>query len=154
MFFAQTSAGYGQQGTVAIAGTMGLLILALVAAWKIFTKAGHAGWKSLIPIYNIVITLRIVGLSGWYTLLYFIPFVNIIFTIIVLHRLSKSFGYGIGMTLLQLVLLGSLIIAFGNSRYVGPNGVQLASGQTPPAQSVSNVASVPPTHPSVLPPTD
>ena len=27
-----------------------LLVLTIVARWKIFTKAGEAGWKSIIPI--------------------------------------------------------------------------------------------------------
>lgn len=30
-------------------------VVAIVAMWKIFTKAGEAGWKSIIPIYNIYI---------------------------------------------------------------------------------------------------
>lgn len=29
-------------------------ILLIVAQWKIFTKAGEKGWKSIIPIYNMV----------------------------------------------------------------------------------------------------
>lgn len=27
-------------------------LLHVVAAWRIFTKAGEAGWKSIIPIYS------------------------------------------------------------------------------------------------------
>ena len=27
-------------------------ILQVIAYWKIFTKAGEEGWKSIIPIYN------------------------------------------------------------------------------------------------------
>ncbi len=27
-------------------------VLQVIAYWRIFTKAGEAGWKSLIPIYN------------------------------------------------------------------------------------------------------
>ena len=29
-------------------------LLHVVAAWRIFTKAGEAGWKSIIPIYNFL----------------------------------------------------------------------------------------------------
>ena len=28
-----------------------MLVLTIIARWKMFTKAGEAGWKSLIPIY-------------------------------------------------------------------------------------------------------
>ena len=30
--------------------------------WLIFEKAGEAGWKSIIPIYNLYIMLEIIGL--------------------------------------------------------------------------------------------
>ena len=32
-----------------------ILVFTIIANWKIFTKAGEAGWKSLIPIYSSVI---------------------------------------------------------------------------------------------------
>ena len=40
-----------------------LVIYALVVAgwWMIFSKAGEAGWKAIIPIWNILVLLRIVG---------------------------------------------------------------------------------------------
>ena len=51
-------------------------ILQIVACWKIFTKAGFAGWKSLIPIYNQYILYRISSMSGWWILL---PIISSIF---------------------------------------------------------------------------
>ena len=53
--------------TSAIAAVLGaytlfiivLLILLVVAYWKMFTKAGIAGWKSLIPLYNVYIAFKI-----------------------------------------------------------------------------------------------
>ena len=35
------------------------IVLLIVAWWKMFTKAGVAGWKSLIPIYNVYIAFKI-----------------------------------------------------------------------------------------------
>ena len=40
-------------------------VLIIVAQWKIFTKAGQEGWKALIPIYNVVVLYKIIGLSPW-----------------------------------------------------------------------------------------
>lgn len=34
-------------------------ILTVIAKWRIFTKAGLAGWKSIIPIYSDYCTYRI-----------------------------------------------------------------------------------------------
>ena len=31
------------------------LVLLIVAVWNIFENAGVAGWKALIPIYNIYV---------------------------------------------------------------------------------------------------
>lgn len=41
-------------------------IIEIIALWKIFTKAGEKGWKSLIPIYNLYIFFKIVGMKGWF----------------------------------------------------------------------------------------
>ena len=40
-----------------------LLVLVLIATWKIFVKAGERGWKSLIPFYSVYIQCRIAGIS-------------------------------------------------------------------------------------------
>src|SRR5436853_377378 len=78
-----------------------VVIIMIAAYWKIFTKAGQAGWKAIIPIYNIVINLRIVGMSGWYAVLFVIPFVNLIMSVVLYYKTAKAFGYGIGMTILE-----------------------------------------------------
>ena len=44
-------------------------ILMVIAWWRIFTKAGEKGWKSLIPIYNMWVAYKIVGMSGWWAFL-------------------------------------------------------------------------------------
>ena len=48
-----------------------LLIAAVIIAgvWKVFVKAGKPGWASLIPIYNIVVILQIVGRPIWWLVL-------------------------------------------------------------------------------------
>src|SRR5437870_12579967 len=43
---------------------IGVAVLALVAYWRIFDKAGQPGWASLIPIYNLVKLLQITDRSG------------------------------------------------------------------------------------------
>jgi hypothetical protein len=108
-----------------------LMILIWVAFWKIFTKAGEAGWKALIPIYNVIVLLRIVGRPWWWLLLYFVPIVGLVLLIIVIHDLSTSFGHGAGFTvgLLLLPPVFVLILAFGDSTYRGPAGPEVAARQ-------------------------
>lgn len=45
------------------AGVLVCLVLFIIAYWRIFEKAGEAGWKSLIPIYNVYILWKIANLS-------------------------------------------------------------------------------------------
>jgi hypothetical protein len=127
-------------GLAAMSGIMSIVYLALlvvmiIAYWKIFTKAGEEGWKCLIPIYNVIILLRIVGRPWWWLILMLIPFVNFIVLIIVMNDLSKSFGHGLGFTLglIFLSFIFYLILGFGDSRYIGPGGVAAAPAYVPPA---------------------
>jgi hypothetical protein len=94
----------------------------IICCWKIFTKAGQPGWAIFVPIYNILVMLKIVGKPWWWLLLMLIPLVNFIILIIVIHQLSKVFGHGVGFTL-GLIFLGFIfvpILALGNSQYTKP----------------------------------
>lgn len=93
---------------------MVLLILQVIANWKIFTKAGESGWKSIIPIYNSVVLFKISGISPLFVLVYllgFIPFVGPLailgVTIYQANSLAKSFGKDAGFTV-GLVLLPTI----------------------------------------------
>jgi hypothetical protein len=101
---------------------LAVVIFLIAAQWRVFEKAGHPGWASIIPIYNAYILLKIGGKPGWWLiLLLFLPF---IFGIWSLNMVSKSFGKDEGFTV-GLVLLGIVfwpILGFGNARYLGPYG--------------------------------
>ena len=36
-----------------------LVVLLIISGWKVFEKAGHPGWASIVPIYNMIIMCRI-----------------------------------------------------------------------------------------------
>jgi hypothetical protein len=38
---------------------LAVVALMIGAVWKVFTKAGQPGWALFIPIYNIIVWLRI-----------------------------------------------------------------------------------------------
>ena len=100
-----------------------ILVLALYAGWwMIFTKAGEAGWKAIIPIWNVLILLKIVGREWWWLLLMLIPIVNIIVWVIVALDLAKSFGRGTGFGIGLIIFpwIWSLILGFGSDTYRGP----------------------------------
>jgi hypothetical protein len=101
-----------------------VLVLCIVAMWKIFVKAGKPGWACIIPIYNIIVLLEIVGKPWWWLLLMLIPGVNIVLAIWMLNLLSKSFGKEVGFTigLFFLSFIFLPILGFGESKYQGPAG--------------------------------
>jgi len=132
---ADTSGGTGSLVFLLILFAAAIFVIA--GWWKTFEKAGEPGWKAIIPIYNLVILLKIVGRPVWWIVLLLIPCVSFIVYIIVANDLSKSFGKGTGFTL-GLVLLSpifTIILGFGDAKYLGPAGPEGARGGTlpPPA---------------------
>ena len=102
-----------------------IAVIYIAAIWRIFQKAGKPGWASIIPIYNVIVLLEIIGKPWWWLLLImFVPIANIVFSIWAVNLLSKSFGQGVGFTL-GLIFLGFIFIpmlGFGNFEYQGPAG--------------------------------
>jgi hypothetical protein len=101
-----------------------LVIFIIASMWTIFTKAGQPGWAAIIPIYNMIVLLKIVGKPTWWIVLFLIPVVNYVFIIWTYNMLSKSFGKEEGFTV-GLILLGIVffpILAFGDAKYLGPFG--------------------------------
>ena len=98
-----------------------VLILGIIAFWKIFNKAGEAGWKSIIPIYNLYIYFKIIWGNRWFFLLMLIPIVNIVVWVYAQWKLALVFGKGVGffIGLILLPLIFDLILAFDSSQYQG-----------------------------------
>jgi ABC-type Na+ efflux pump permease subunit len=99
-----------------------ILVLMVVSFWKIFEKAGKPGWAAIVPIYNLIVFLEIVNKPVWWLVLILIPIVNIVILIMLTHRLSLSFGQGVGFTILLIFvgIIGYPVLAFGDYKYVGP----------------------------------
>ena len=123
-------------------------LLQIIANWNIFTKAGEAGWKSIIPVYSDYISYKIAwqpsyfwlvfvlgiitsvanGMADPYgtntTILLIVSLIRIILAIIsILYciKLSRAFGHGIGFAigLIFLQPIFMLILGFGNDPYYG-----------------------------------
>jgi len=94
----------------------------IYVGWQLFEKADQPGWAAIIPIYNIIVTLRIIGRPWWWLLLMLIPIVQIYPLIMIPIDLAKSFGKGTGFGV-GLLLLGVIfypILALGDAEYQGP----------------------------------
>lgn len=145
-----TSAIYGFAGGMfatlgifAVLVSVALYVLQIIGWWKIYTKAGEAGWKSLIPIYNFYILYKICWETKyfWYTLAAallsgifsgiggtictllggLLSIAILVLTIMQNYKLAKAFGHGGGYTvgLIFIPWLFVLLLGFGSSEYQG-----------------------------------
>jgi hypothetical protein len=119
--------------------SMVIAVFYIYCMWRIFVKAGKPGWAAIIPIYNYLVQLEILGRPWWWLLLMFVPLVNFVIGIIIIFDLAKVFGKstGFGFGLLFLSFIFIPILAFGDARYLGPIAGETPTytpPPTPPAQ--------------------
>ncbi|MCD6588015.1 MAG: hypothetical protein J7K88_05655 [Candidatus Fermentibacteraceae bacterium] len=92
----------------------------IAAQWKLFAKAGEPGWAALVPIYNMVVMMKIAGKPEWWVILLFVPIANIVAIIIMYIGLARNFGRGdgfaVGLIFFPYIFL--LILGFDSSRYL------------------------------------
>ena len=56
----------GSSIAVVVVFSITFWILTIIASWKVLQKAGEPGWKAIIPIYNVYMMYKIVGMAGWF----------------------------------------------------------------------------------------
>lgn len=69
-------------------------------------------WMMCIPFLGELEMLHLAGFSFWYFILILIPFINVIFSIIVFYKIMKNFGFGLVMTILGIIFSFIAFIAF------------------------------------------
>ena len=101
--------------------SLAIIVLGIVAMWKIFEKAGEPGWAAIIPFYNLYVLFKITWGNGWKFLLLLIPIANIVIAIITMVKLAKAFGKsgGFAVGLIFLSIIFYCILAFDQSQYLG-----------------------------------
>ncbi len=89
-------------------------LIHFAGTWKLYRKAGRKPWEAAIPVYNAVVLMKIINRPWWYTLLLFIPIINLIMFPVVWVETLRSFGKNSTTdTVLGVVTLG-LYIAYVN----------------------------------------
>ncbi len=118
MYLAASNGAAGG-GLVITLLVLALAVVAIVAQWKMFEKAGEPGWGCIIPIYNFYLMCKIGGKPGWWVLLMLIPFVNFVVLVLVLIGVAKGFGKGGGFALGMIVLpfVFFCLLGFGDATY-------------------------------------
>ena len=78
-----------------------------LATWKLYVKAGRKAWEAFVPVYNAVLLMKIINRPWWWTILLFLPIVNLIIFPVVWVETARSFGKNSSQdTFLAIILLG------------------------------------------------
>src|SRR6187399_2192051 len=86
-------------------------IVHFAGTWKLYVKAGRKSWEAAIPVYNAIILMKIINRPTWWTVLLFIPIINLIMFPVVWVETLRSFGKNTTLdTVLGLATLGSISI--------------------------------------------
>ncbi|WP_336128487.1 signal peptidase I [Mesoflavibacter sp. CH_XMU1422-2] len=78
-----------------------------LATWKLYIKAGRKAWEAFVPVYNAVILMKIINRPWWWTILLFLPIVNLILFPVIWVETARSFNKNSTQdTFLAIILLG------------------------------------------------
>ena len=71
-----------------------LLLIHLIhglGTWKLYSKAGYKSWEAFIPIYSIIILMKIINRPKWWIFLLILPVINVIMIPVIWVELSRSY---------------------------------------------------------------
>ena len=85
-------------------------VIHFLGTWKLYEAAGRKKWEAAIPVYNAIVLMKIINRSPWWTILLFVPVVNLIMFPVVWVETLRSFGKNSTLdTLLGVLTFGFYI---------------------------------------------
>ena len=99
-----------------VLSVVGLTVLVVWVSWfKLFSKAGQAGWKALVPFFNLFVFTKIVEKPAWWIAIYLIVPVGYILSALQVSKLfGKNIVFSLGLIFLPLVFFP--LLAFGKAQ--------------------------------------
>ena len=52
-------------------------VIHFFGTYKLYVKAGRQAWEAAVPIYNAVVLMQIINRPRWWTILLFVPVINL-----------------------------------------------------------------------------
>ena len=113
-----------------------VVVFQIIAAIKVYKKAGRAGWEAIVPYYDTWVLCEIAGVKWWFFLasaatlicgmlgLFMLEplavIVSLLASFAIHYNIALKFGkdgigYGIGLTLLPVVFYA--ILGFGSAEF-------------------------------------
>jgi len=89
---------------------LGVQLIHFLGTWKLYEKAGRKSWEAGIPIYNAIVLMKIINRPTWWTILLFIPIINLIMFPVIWVETLRSFGKNSSLdTFLGIITCGLYI---------------------------------------------
>ena len=109
---------------------LGVQLLQGLFLWKGYQKAGYKGWQAFVPVWNMLILLKIIERPWWWVFLVYLPVIGNIMAVVLAYEWLHVFGYRQKRyTLLAVVTLG-LFIAYvmyqPKTQYIGKSEAVIA----------------------------
>jgi len=89
-------------------------VVHFLGTWKLYVKAGRQAWEAAIPVYNALVLMKIIHRPWWWTILLFIPIVNLIMFPVIWVETIRSFGKHSLMDTILVVATFGLYIFYVN----------------------------------------
>ncbi|WP_446050211.1 signal peptidase I [Zobellia laminariae] len=116
-------------------------IIHFAGTWKLYVKAGRKAWEAAIPVYNAIVLMQIINRPKWWTILLFIPIINLLMFPIVWIETIRSFGRNSTADTWLVILTFGLYIFYVNYaldvKYIEDRSLQ---PQTATGEWVSSIA--------------
>ena len=115
-------------------------IIHFLGTWKLYESAGRKRWEAAIPVYNSIVLMKIIGRPTWWTILLFIPIINLIIFPVIWVETLRSFGKRSGLdTFLVLITLGLYLYYINYTQQLNYISDRSLSPQNKAADTVSSL---------------
>ncbi len=114
-------------------------IIHYLGTWKLYQKAGRKSWEAAIPVYNAIVLMKIIGRPACWTLLLFLPVINLIMFPVIWVETLRSFGKNSTLdTILGIATFGLYIyyINYTDAQYIKERSLK---PKTAAADTVSSI---------------
>ena len=115
-------------------------LIHFLGTWKLYILAGRKIWEAILPIYNGIVLLKIIGRPTWWVILLFMPVINLIMFPVIWVETIRSFGKKSNLSVfLSIISLGFYIYILNYSKKTKYSNLETRGNTTPIGDWISSV---------------
>ncbi len=93
---------------------LAIQVIHFLGTWKLYVRAGRQAWEAAVPVYNAVVHMKIINRPWWWTILLFVPIVNLIMFPVIWTETARSYGFNTYKDTALVVLTCGLYLFYIN----------------------------------------